>query len=68
MRTKFIVAYVKLREQVHELSNSQRSDTFIKLLQEAVRSGRIDGIYLAERFTMPKLGAVTTRTRRTCAR
>ena len=27
---------------------------FVKLFQEAVRSGKIDGAYLPERFTMPK--------------
>ncbi len=48
------MAYVKLSEQVQKLSNPQRSDTFIKLFQEAVRSGKIDGAYLPERFTMPK--------------
>ncbi len=48
------MAYKKLSEQVMELSNPQRSDTFVKLFQEAVRSGKIDGAYLPERFTMPK--------------
>ncbi|GGB71018.1 hypothetical protein [Deinococcus soli (ex Cha et al. 2016)] len=48
------MAYVKLSEQVQKLSNPQRSDAFIKLFQEAVRSGKIDGAYLPERFTMPK--------------
>ncbi|GGL01075.1 hypothetical protein [Deinococcus radiotolerans] len=48
------MAYKKLSEQVLELSNPQRSDTFVKLFQEAVRSGKIDGAYLPERFTMPK--------------
>ncbi|ALW90063.1 hypothetical protein [Deinococcus actinosclerus] len=48
------MAYKKLSEQVMELSNPQRSDTFVKLFQEAVRSGKIEGAYLPERFTMPK--------------
>ncbi|WP_155300830.1 hypothetical protein [Deinococcus kurensis] len=48
------MAYVKLSEQVQKLSNPQRSDSFIKLFQEAVRSGKIEGAYLPERFTMPK--------------
>ncbi|WP_119674807.1 hypothetical protein [Deinococcus sp. RM] len=48
------MAYKKLSEQVMELSNPQRSDTFVKQFQEAVRSGKIDGAYLPERFTMPK--------------
>lgn len=48
------MAYMKLSEQVQKLSNAQRSDTFVKLFQEAVRSGKIDGAYLPERFTMPK--------------
>ncbi|GGS00903.1 hypothetical protein [Deinococcus sedimenti] len=48
------MAYKKLSEQVLELSNPQRSDTFVKMFQEAVRSGKIDGAYLPERFTMPK--------------
>ncbi|MHA0042701.1 hypothetical protein [Deinococcus sp. PEB2-63] len=46
--------YKKLSEQVMELSNPQRSDTFVKQFQEAVRAGKIDGAYLPERFTMPK--------------
>jgi len=46
--------YRKLSEQVRELSNPQRSDTFIKLFREAVREGKIEGAYLPERFTMPK--------------
>ncbi|UBV42390.1 hypothetical protein LAJ19_12275 [Deinococcus taeanensis] len=48
------MAYKKLSEQVMELSNAQRSDTFVKLFQEAVRQGKFDGAYLPERFTMPK--------------
>ena len=53
-RITLFMAYVKLSEQVQKLSNPQRSDAFIKLFQEAVRSGKIDGAYLPERFTMPK--------------
>lgn len=48
------MAYIKLSEQVQKLSNPQRSDAFVKLFQEAVRSGKVDGAYLPERFTMPK--------------
>ena len=48
------MAYKKLSEQVMELSNPQRSDTFVKMFQEAVRQGQFNGAYLPERFTMPK--------------
>ncbi|MBZ9714847.1 hypothetical protein [Deinococcus multiflagellatus] len=48
------MAYKKLSEQVQELSNPQRSDTFIKLFREAVRQGKFDAAYMPERFTMPK--------------
>lgn len=49
------MTYKRLSEQVHELSNPQRSDTFVKLFREAVREGKFEGAYLpTERFTMPK--------------
>ncbi|MBZ9752563.1 hypothetical protein GO986_19905 [Deinococcus sp. HMF7620] len=48
------MAYKKLSEQVLELSNPQRSDSFIKLFREAVRQGKFDAAYMPERFTMPK--------------
>lgn len=49
------MTYKKLSEQIHELSNPQRSDAFVKLFREAVREGKIEGAYLpSERFTMPK--------------
>lgn len=48
------MAYKKLSEQVHEISNSQRSDAFIKRFREAVREGKFDAMNLPERFTMPK--------------
>ncbi|GAA5437106.1 hypothetical protein ACMT4L_08920 [Deinococcus sp. A31D244] len=48
------MAYKKLSEQVMELSNPQRSDSFVKMFQEAVRQGQFNGAYLPERFTMPK--------------
>ncbi|MFD2609449.1 hypothetical protein ACFSR9_08375 [Deinococcus taklimakanensis] len=49
------MTYKRLSEQVRELTNPQRSDTFVKLFREAVREGKIEGAYLpAERFTMPK--------------
>ncbi len=46
--------YKKLSEQVHELSNVQRSDAFVKRFRDAVREGKIDAMNLPERFTMPK--------------
>ena len=51
--------YKKLSEQVRELSNPQRSDTFVKAFRSAVRDGRIEAAYIQERFTLPK--AFTTR-------
>ncbi|MDV6376171.1 hypothetical protein [Deinococcus arenicola] len=48
------MAYKKLSEQVHELSNPQRSDTFIKMFRDAVRDGKFEATYMPERFTMPK--------------
>ncbi|MFC6591737.1 hypothetical protein ACFP81_06725 [Deinococcus lacus] len=47
--------YKKLSEQVQQLSNPQRSDTFVKMFREEVRQGKIQAIYLpGQRFTMPK--------------
>ncbi|GGO29249.1 hypothetical protein [Deinococcus humi] len=48
------MAYKKLSEQVHELNNPQRSDTFVKMFRDAVRDGKFEAAYLPERFTMPK--------------
>jgi hypothetical protein len=48
------MAYRKLSEQVHELSNPQRSDTFVKMFRDAVRDGKFEAAYMPERFTMPK--------------
>ncbi len=48
------MAYKKLSEQVHELSNPQRSDTFVKMFRDAVRDGKFEAAYMPERFTMPK--------------
>ena len=48
------MAYRKLSEQVVQLSNPQRSDTFIRLFRNAVREGEFDGTYVPERFTLPK--------------
>lgn len=48
------MAYKKLSEQVHELSNPQRSDTFVKMFRDAVRDGKFAAAYMPERFTMPK--------------
>ena len=53
------MAYKKLSEQVHELSNPQRSDTFVKLFRSAVREGKIEAAYIQERFSLPK--AFTSR-------
>ena len=47
--------YKKLSEQVQEVANPQRSDTFIGKFREAVREGELKAAYLpGERFTMPK--------------
>lgn len=48
------MAYKKLSEQIHDLSNPQRSDAFVKLFREAVRQGKFEAAYMPERFTMPK--------------
>lgn len=48
------MTYKKLSEQVHELSNPQRSDTFVKMFRDAVRDGKFEATYMPERFTMPK--------------
>ena len=53
------MAYRKLSEQVQELSNPQRSDSFVKAFRSAVRDGRIEAVYIQQRFTLPK--AYTTR-------
>lgn len=45
----------KLSEQVKDLANPQRSDTFIKKFRDAVLKGTIKAAYIpGERFTMPK--------------
>ena len=46
--------YRKLSDQIQQLNNPQRSDTFVKAFREAVRTGMFDAIYLPERFTLPK--------------
>ena len=48
------MAYRKLSEQVMQLVNVQRSDSFVKMFRGAVRAGQIQGTYLPERFTLPK--------------
>lgn len=48
------MAYRKLSEQVHKLSNAQRSDTFVKMFRDAVRDGKFEAAYMPERFTLPK--------------
>ncbi|GGM09532.1 hypothetical protein [Deinococcus aerophilus] len=49
-----MTTYKKLSEQVHELSNAQRSDTFVRMFRDAVRDGKFEAAYLPERFTLPK--------------
>ncbi|WP_027483741.1 hypothetical protein [Deinococcus pimensis] len=46
--------YRKLSEQIRELDNPQRSDTFVKLFRNAVREGEFDAAYIPERFELPK--------------
>lgn len=48
------MAFRKLSDQVQNLSNPQRSDTFVKLFRAAVREGRFDAAYIPERFELPK--------------
>ena len=49
------MTYKRLSEQVQELTNAQRSDTFVRQFREAVRQGELKAIYLpGERFTLPK--------------
>lgn len=48
------MAFKKLSEQVQELTNPQRSDTFARQFRDAVRDGTFDAIALPERFTLPK--------------
>lgn len=48
------MTYRKLSEQVNQLTNPQRSDTFVKMFRSAVREGKFDGTYMPERFTLPK--------------
>lgn len=48
------MAYQKLSERVHQLSNAQRSDSFVKMFRDAVRDGQFEAAYLPERFTLPK--------------
>ncbi len=48
------MTYRKLSEQVQQLSNQQRSDTFVKLFRDAVRDGKFEAAYLPERFVLPK--------------
>ncbi len=48
--------YKRLSEQVNELANPQRSDTFVRAFREGVRQGDFRAIYLTgERFMMPKV-------------
>lgn len=47
--------YKRLSDQVGELVNPQRSDTFVRSFKEEVRQGHVKALYLpGERFTLPK--------------
>ena len=49
------MTYKKLSDAVAEMTNPQRSDTFIKEFKNAVREGKFDAAYLStERFELPK--------------
>lgn len=48
------MALKKLSEQVSELSNPQRSDSFVKQFRSAVRDGRFLATDMPERITLPK--------------
>ncbi|PYE53564.1 hypothetical protein [Deinococcus yavapaiensis] len=48
------MTFRKLSDQVQQLSNPQRSDTFVKLFRSAVREGEFDAVYIPERFSLPK--------------
>jgi len=49
------MAFKKLSEQIQDLTNPQRSDTFVRRFRDAVREGEFDAINLHERFTLPKV-------------
>ncbi|BDP44457.1 hypothetical protein DAETH_44260 (plasmid) [Deinococcus aetherius] len=46
--------YTTLSEQIKNLSNPQRSDTFVKRFRDAVREGELEAAELPRRFTLPK--------------
>ncbi|WP_246580664.1 hypothetical protein [Deinococcus aestuarii] len=48
------VPYTTLSEQMKNLANPQRSDTFVKRVREAVRTGEFEAAQLPERVTLPK--------------
>nr|WP_246580958.1 hypothetical protein [Deinococcus aestuarii] len=43
-----------MSEQIKNLSNPQRSDTFVKRFRDAVREGELEAAELPQRFTLPK--------------
>ena len=49
-----LMAYAKLSDQVAQLDNPQKADTFVKLFRAAAREGTFDAVQVGERFTLPK--------------
>ena len=46
--------YLKLSDQVSQLTNPQRSDTFVKAFRNAVREGQFEATDIKARFELPK--------------
>ena len=46
--------YITLSDQIKKLYNPQRSDTFVKRLQDAIRKGDVDAASTPGRFELPK--------------
>jgi len=61
--------YITLSDQIKKLHNPQRSDTFVKRLQDAIREGDVDAVSAPGRFELPKKftkhGSTETYTRKT---
>ena len=51
------MTYQKLSEQIEQLSDPQRSDTFVKLFRAAVREGTFEAADVPGRFQLPKEGS-----------
>ena len=49
-----LMAYAKLSDQVAQLDNPQKADSFVKLFRTAAREGAFDAVQVEGRFTLPK--------------